>query len=212
VRRHVDEWEKFLETKTKSEQSVTNRWTGPETVKINIDAAFWESSESSGNGGWGAIHRNSDSEVCFVMSGPLVKMRDAFHAEATTLSHAIQVVDSLGVGRVVFETDCINLKQAWAWAAWTDLAGMSRAWAVFFPMGGPGLQIHGPTAYPGWAWAESLDDFGKVRPDSLTARPKLAHSGRAWAEISGPTVGPGLGRRLFLGPARPGPRRCPGMT
>jgi hypothetical protein len=39
-------------------------------------------------------------------------MRDAFHAEATALSHAIQVADSLGVGRVVFETDCINLKYA----------------------------------------------------------------------------------------------------
>jgi hypothetical protein len=39
-------------------------------------------------------------------------IRDAFQAEATALSNAMQVANQLGVGRVVFETDCINLKYA----------------------------------------------------------------------------------------------------
>jgi hypothetical protein len=47
-------------------------------------------------------------------------------------------------------------------------------------------------------------NLGRLDP---TARPKLAHSGRAWAGISGPTVGPGRAWAtvfyfgLFLGPA-----------
>jgi hypothetical protein len=66
--------EKSFQTKTKPEESFTKRWDAPrpEAVKINIDAAF---RESSGNGGWGAICRNSESEVCFDMSGPLVRTR-----------------------------------------------------------------------------------------------------------------------------------------
>jgi hypothetical protein len=109
---HVDVWKNSCNRKTKSEESFTRRWTAPrpETVKINIDVAFRES--SGNNGGWGGICRNNDSEVCFAVSGSLVRMRDAFHAEATALSHAIQVANSSGVGRVVFETNCINLKYA----------------------------------------------------------------------------------------------------
>jgi hypothetical protein len=39
-------------------------------------------------------------------------MKEAFEAEATALSYAIQVANQLGVGPVTFETDCINLKSA----------------------------------------------------------------------------------------------------
>lgn len=37
---------------------------------------------------------------------------DAMHAEAMAMSHAIQLVEHLGVGRSIFETDCINLQRA----------------------------------------------------------------------------------------------------
>ena len=33
-------------------------------------------------------------------------------AEACALSYAIQIADQLGMGKVIFETDCINLQQA----------------------------------------------------------------------------------------------------
>jgi hypothetical protein len=72
------------------------------------------------------------------------------------------------------------VRQAWAWAARPGPARKSRAWAVFFgPMGGPGQQKHGPTADLGRAWVANLDDFGKARPESPTARQETAHSGRA---------------------------------
>jgi hypothetical protein len=94
------------------------------------------------------------------------------------------------------------------------LAQKSWAWAAFFgPMSGPGQQNHGPTVNSGRAWVVFLGVFGKARPESPMARQKTPHSGRAWAEILGPTVGPGWAWAtiscvgLFLGPTRPGPAR-----
>jgi hypothetical protein len=111
VRRHVDDWEKFLHKKAQPKVNVPTNWVTlmQETVKINIDAAF---RELTGSGGWGAICRDGDKDVCFAAAGPLEHMRDAFHAEATALSHAIEVAESLGVGRVIFESDCLNLVTA----------------------------------------------------------------------------------------------------
>jgi hypothetical protein len=65
--------------------------------------------------------------------------------------------------------------QAWAWEAQPDkpgrpslkILGLDR---IFCPMGGPGQQKHGPTAYLGWARLANLDDFGKAQPKSLTAQ------------------------------------------
>ena len=42
----------------------------------------------------------------------MCSVTDAFYAETLALSHAVQVADQFGVGRAVFETDCINLKTA----------------------------------------------------------------------------------------------------
>ena len=39
---------------------------------------------------------------------------DAMHAEACALAHAIQIADHLDMGKVIFETDCLNLKHAMA--------------------------------------------------------------------------------------------------
>jgi hypothetical protein len=53
-----------------------------------------------------------------------------------------------------------------------------------------------------------MEDFRKARPDSLMAQQKKDSTGRAWAEISGLTVGPGRAWAgifcvgLFSGPAR----------
>jgi hypothetical protein len=64
------------------------------------------------SGGWVAIGIDSTNKICFAIAGPLSMMKDAFHAEVTTLSHAIQTTDLMGVGHVIFETDCIDLKYA----------------------------------------------------------------------------------------------------
>jgi hypothetical protein len=34
------------------------------------------------------------------------------HAETMTLSNVIDIADQMGMGRVIFETDCLNLKHA----------------------------------------------------------------------------------------------------
>jgi hypothetical protein len=93
-------------------------------------------------------------------------------------------------------------------------ARKSWAWAVFFgPMGGPGQRKCGPTAYSGRAWVADSEIFGKARPESSMARQKRAHSGRAWADFLGPTVGPGLGSHFQFRalswpcPTRLGPAR-----
>jgi ribonuclease HI len=77
--------------------------------KINTDASFKEQTNS---GGWGSICRDSEYDICFAVAGPLINVTNAFQAEAIALSNAIDVADRLGVGKVTFETDCINLKNA----------------------------------------------------------------------------------------------------
>jgi hypothetical protein len=108
ARRHVDEWKSFIAKKKNPNVSITADWEAPPEnfVKINLDASFFEAGK---NGGWGAICRNSEA---FAAAGPLVLMTDALHAEATSLFNAIQIAEQMGVSRVIFETDCLNLKQA----------------------------------------------------------------------------------------------------
>jgi hypothetical protein len=111
VRRHVDEWKQHLQENKSQSSMQDSRWEAPdcEYVKINFDASF---SEPTRGGGWGAICRDSTCAIQFAAAGPLFMIADAMHAEAMALSNAIQVAEQLGVGRVVFETDCLNLKQA----------------------------------------------------------------------------------------------------
>ena len=78
-------------------------------LKINVDASYHEETRS---GGWGVICRDNTHDIVIATACPLEMMADALHAEGTTLSHAIQVADQLGMGKVIFETDCINLKHA----------------------------------------------------------------------------------------------------
>jgi hypothetical protein len=100
-----------LSKEKKTNICQTSTWTPPDeaTVKINTDAAF---REQTNNGGWGVICRDSDSDICFTAAGSLPNVSNAFQAEAMALSNAIDIADNLGVGKVAFETDCINLKNA----------------------------------------------------------------------------------------------------
>ncbi|VAH41975.1 unnamed protein product [Triticum turgidum subsp. durum] len=78
-------------------------------VKINTDASFCEKAVA---GGWGIICRDETPDVRFAAAGGKHDCSDALHAETYALLHAISLADRLGVGRVVFETDCLVLKQA----------------------------------------------------------------------------------------------------
>jgi ribonuclease HI len=44
------------------------------------------------------------------MAGSLSNVNDTFQSETTALVNAIQAADQMGIGRVIFETDCVNLK------------------------------------------------------------------------------------------------------
>jgi hypothetical protein len=50
------------------------------------------------------------ADVPFAAAGKLMHVYDAFQAEALALSKSIDIANELGVGRVVFETCCIKLK------------------------------------------------------------------------------------------------------
>jgi hypothetical protein len=59
----------------------------------------------------GSHFRDSDSDICFA-AGSLMNASNVFQSGAMALSNAIDIADNLGVGKVAFETDCINLKNA----------------------------------------------------------------------------------------------------
>lgn len=80
-----------------------------EFVKLNVDAAF---RFVSGEGGWGVIGHDDTGEVIFAASGRLLHQTSALQAETEALIKLIQLAKSFGVGRINFETDCLNLQQA----------------------------------------------------------------------------------------------------
>lgn len=111
VNHHADEWKEFLVPKPASPVVQQRRWEKPPShmVKINTDAAF---SERSGTGGWGLICRDDALDILFAAAGGRHEFSDALHAEAFALCQAVSLADRLGVGRVIFETDSLVLKQA----------------------------------------------------------------------------------------------------
>ena len=78
-------------------------------VKIYIDAAFADQTRS---GGWGIICRDDTQDVRFAADGARLDLNNALHAERIALLEAVTLADRLGVGRVIFETDCLVLQQA----------------------------------------------------------------------------------------------------
>ena len=51
-----------------------------------------------------------EAGVQFVETGNLNNITNVFHAEALALANAVGIADQMGVGRVLFETDCDNLR------------------------------------------------------------------------------------------------------
>ena len=101
ARRYVDEWKLHLQPKQKTMVSIGRRWEAPpsEFLKINIDASYHETLRS---GGWGAICRDSMHDIIFATASSLEMIDGALHAESYALSHAVQIADQLGMGKVIF--------------------------------------------------------------------------------------------------------------
>lgn len=105
------EWSEFLGAKEQRVTAAAPTWVAPpaEFIKLNIDAAF---QSVSGDGGWGVVGRDGTGDVTFAASGRLLHQTSALQAETEALIKSIQLAESFGMGRVIFETDCLNLQQA----------------------------------------------------------------------------------------------------
>lgn len=105
------EWLEFLGPKSAPKPAVLQKWTcpPPDFIKLNFDAAF---DANSHRGGWGIIARDADGDVEMAASGALNQLGSALQAEAQAFLHAIRLAEQHGMGRVIFETDCLALQQA----------------------------------------------------------------------------------------------------
>lgn len=107
----TSEREEFLGRIEKRAPTTAAKWTAPppEIIMINVDAAFQTATSS---GGWCLVARDGTGDVVIAAAGKLVNMASALQAEAEAMLKAIRMAESYGMGRVYFETDCINLQQA----------------------------------------------------------------------------------------------------
>ena len=88
-----------------------SRWVKPPTdkVKINFDAAFFESTRE---GAWGFVARSDTGQFIAAAAGKLSNVRDAFAAEAEACVAAAEGASAIGLHRVIFESDCQTLVYA----------------------------------------------------------------------------------------------------
>lgn len=107
----VTEWGKFFAPDQKPVKEGSSSWKTPqdEFVKINVDGTY---NSESGASGWGCIARAPDGDNLFATAGPLRNLSEPLHAESCALLKAIELSERFGMGKVILETDCINLKQA----------------------------------------------------------------------------------------------------
>lgn len=107
----IAEWQEFLGTRTTNQTKPNPRWSAPprEFIKINVDAAY---NTGDGGGGWGTIARDSDGAIVLAATGKLLNQSSALQAETEALLQAIRLAELHGMGRVMFETDCLSLQQA----------------------------------------------------------------------------------------------------
>ena len=111
ILRHTEEWKTMLKKNPKLMPSQVQHWlpTPSNVVKINIDGSFFEESKT---GGWGAIGRDHTGELVFAACGRISAAAEALQTELMALIHAVPVAEQLRIGRVIFSTDCIELKRA----------------------------------------------------------------------------------------------------
>lgn len=87
------------------------RWSKPpdDFLKVNCDASFTPGDRS---GGWGFLIRDSDGDVVLNGWGRVNHLLSAGHAETIACLQGVQAAISLGIGRLILETDALNVKLA----------------------------------------------------------------------------------------------------
>jgi hypothetical protein len=100
-----------MEKKSRVPPHPARSWLPPpvDVIKINIDGSFLESSNT---GGWGAIGRDHTCDVVSAACGRIPAAAEALQTELHALVSVIPVAEQLGIGRVIFSTDCTHLKLA----------------------------------------------------------------------------------------------------
>ncbi|XP_057432375.1 uncharacterized protein LOC130725139 [Lotus japonicus] len=88
-----------------------NTWSRPHpgTFKINFDAAM----APTGDAGFGLVARNSRGEVLAAACSSHGPAASSLLAEGLSFRWALGLAMDLGFRRVVFETDCLLLYEAW---------------------------------------------------------------------------------------------------
>jgi hypothetical protein len=111
VRRHTREWTEFFKSKSTSIQQNELKWQPPQRdwIMINTDGSY---KSATGNGGWGCIARDHACQPIFAAAGSVANVGEPLQTETHALLEAISLADQFGIGRPVFATDCLVLKQA----------------------------------------------------------------------------------------------------
>lgn len=98
---------------TPSSQSPATRarWCKPPegSLKLNCDASFFQASMS---GSWGFLIRDHDGDVVMSGRGKINNVPSAFQTELIACLQGIQVASNLGNGKLIRETDALNVQQA----------------------------------------------------------------------------------------------------
>lgn len=58
------------------------------------------------------VAHDSAGDVLFAAAGSLMDQSEALHVETTGLLNTTRLAEEFGMGRVIFATDCLPLKQA----------------------------------------------------------------------------------------------------
>jgi hypothetical protein len=92
-----------------SEKRQTSKWCrpGPEFLQLNTDGAYLE---QSGEGGWGFVIRDHLGAVHKAGVGREYYLQNAFHAEVLGCLEGLKVAASMGMARVVLETDAFTMR------------------------------------------------------------------------------------------------------
>jgi hypothetical protein len=112
IRYWVRECRQFYVREKEHESTKTSQlWQRPiaDIIKINFDGAFCDSTRQ---GGWGFVARDSDGRVRGSGAGYIEHVGSALQAEAVACGEAMQAANDWGMGHVQFESDSLNLVNA----------------------------------------------------------------------------------------------------
>lgn len=84
-----------------------------------VEAAIWVRQDQPGlcilsriwYGRLGLHARTPHGDILFAAAGPLSNLSALLQAESNAILKAIDLSENFGMGKVIFETDCLNLKQ-----------------------------------------------------------------------------------------------------